>query len=157
MEGLPVKRAVAMALGLCACGPPSLSGSLTEILDLHYKSSEVQLDSTSVSVRFVSPQGGGENVVLKVAGSLVGTTLTPPAMLDLAADAPDGNQRGQVSRNVLGDPRTTFPPLAHGFLHLLTTPVQGQQVTGDFSITFVEGSDVANGRTAFGSFHATVP
>jgi hypothetical protein len=57
---------------------------------------------------------------------------------------------------VKSEPPSTFPALLHGHLTLQALPVSGKRVRGDFTVTFVVGTDRFDGRTAFKSFEAQV-
>ena len=153
------------ALGLLglmtACGQgPRLEGSVTSLLDLRYESAEALADEDEASVRFLTVQGAGENTILKVSARLDELTLTPGVKIDLAellGDTPDSPQRGTVSRSVLDEPQREFPRLLRGGLTFDQALAPQTQVTGEFHVTFVNGTDVYSGRTIFGRFEATVP
>ena len=53
-----------------------------------------------------------------------------------------GGQRGVFSRNVQGDPRTTFPRLARGSLRFDRALDPDARVGGDFHLTFENGIEV---------------
>lgn len=149
-------------LGLMtACGQgPHLEGSVTALLDLRYDTAEAQVNEEEASVRFLTAQGAGENTILKVAARLDDLTLTPGTKIDLAevlGDTPDSPQRGAVSRSVLDEPQREFPRLLRGGLTFDQALNPQSKVTGEFHVTFVNGTDVYSGRTIFGRFEATVP
>ena len=158
MESLSLTRMSIVALlftGCFGCGGQQLEGSLSTVLDLHYSRSNASVSPEEMVVRFVQPIGSGENVVLQVGARRAGAS--PNALqFDLAEALPQGNQRGTITRNVLNDPRTSFPPLLRGHLNFNTSLSAGQTVGGNFSITFAEGTSFASGRTVYGSFGATV-
>jgi len=159
MEAVPLKTKATIAFPLliacAACGRQQVEGSLTEIMDLHYQQAAVASTPAQLVARFTRPQGAGEDIVLQITANLAG--LAPgTSRFDLAETMPDNTQRGVVSRNVLNDPRTTFPAIARGALNLSGTLATGQRVSGSFSVTFVEGIQFASGRTAFASFGAIV-
>ncbi|MFZ5468627.1 MAG: hypothetical protein ACOZIN_04240 [Myxococcota bacterium] len=133
-----------------------LEGSLTVMMDLGYDEAQVDLTTNEVAVRFVRDQGAGQDTVLKVAADLLGAVVEAGASLDLAEISPSGAQRGSVSRDVLDDPRRDFPPLVRGRLLFNRSPISGERVPGEFNVTFENGTEVASGRTAFGTFEATV-
>lgn len=143
---------------LTACGPTRLEGSLTELLDLHYQSVEVSRSGDTVAVRFFTPRGQGEDLVLEVAANTDGVDLAPGQAIDLAEQDPSGQQRGELTRNVLDDPRRTFPSLWIGSLTLDQLPEKtGQAISGKLNVTFVECINFGCGRTVFGSFQGKVP
>jgi hypothetical protein len=146
---------------MTACGPgPHHEGSVTSLLDLRYETAEAQANEEEASVRFITVQGAGENTILKVAARLDDLTLTPGVKIDLAevlGDTPDSPQRGAVSRSVLDEPQREFPRLLRGGLTFDKALTPQSKVTGDFHVTFVNGTDVYSGRTIFGRFEATVP
>jgi hypothetical protein len=149
-------------LGLMtACGQgPHLEGSVTSLLDLRYETAEAQANEEEASVRFLTVQGAGENTILKVAARLDSLTLTPGVKIDLAevlGDTPDSPQRGAVSRSVLDEPQREFPRLLRGGLTFDQALTPQSKVSGEFHVTFVNGTDVYSGRTIFGRFEATVP
>jgi hypothetical protein len=157
-------------LGLCAalalgCGPKVVDGSLSVLMDMRYETSEVVLGQSDLTVRFVRPStedGQGEDLVLAVAArGLAFPLLAPPPdgvlpiTIDLAEQTGFG-QRGALSRNVLGDPRRTFLELERGRILLNREPVAGERVSGEFSVTFVRGTEFGSGRTLFESFEGMV-
>jgi len=157
MESLSIERiGAALALLACAsCGGAQLEGSLSTVLDLHYSRASAANGPDQAVVRFIQPLDSGENVVLQVGAQLVG--LDPNTLqFDLAESISPNNQRGVISRNVLNDPRTTFPPLARGRLQFNAPLVAGKSVSGSFNATFADGTTFASGRTVFGSFGAPV-
>ena len=148
---------LASLLLLPGCFSPELEGSLRELLDLHYQSVQINGSPNELAIRYVAPQGSGEDLVLEVAANLDGLTLTDGMTVDLSELAPDGEQRGRLTRNVLNDPRRDFPALQFGQLVLKSVPKSGQTLSGSFSATFAEGTDFAAGRTVFGDFSGKVP
>ena len=158
---MPLRRAWAMAgvaLLSLACGRPELEGSLSELLDLHYQKMDVIASEGELSVRFTVPLKGGENVPLAVSLKTADLELVAHGNIDLAELINGGpGQRGVVTRNVLNDPRKTFPPLQRGTLRMDALPTPGGEVPGQFSVTFAECIDFGCGRTVFGSFRAAVP
>lgn len=164
MAGLQVRPALrlaglaSLAGVLSACGPTALEGSLTELLTLHYQTVEVTSSGDTLAVRFYTPRGDGEDLVLAVAANTAGLDVAPGLTVDLAEDAPSGQQRGELTRNVLNDPRTTLPAIQIGTLTLDQLPKEtGQSVSGKFNVTFVECINFGCGRTVFGSFKGKVP
>ncbi len=144
--------------GACACGGQrSLEGSLTELMDLHYTEVNISSSSSAVAVKYTRPQGDGENVVLEVSARTGGLMLEAGVPINLAELGPDGAQRGSVGRNVFNDPRRQFPPMERGMLLLHSLPASGMTVQGEFTVTFVNGIQFANGRTVFGTFEARIP
>jgi hypothetical protein len=96
--------------------------------------------------------------VLAVAANTAGLELAAKTPLDLAEAAPSGQQRGELTRNVLNDPRTTRPGIQIGTLTLDSLPEKtGDTITGRFNVTFVECINFGCGRTVFGSFKGQVP
>lgn len=149
-------------LGLMtACGQgPHLEGSVTSLLDLSYETAEAQASEEEATVRFITLQGAGENTILKVAARLDELTLTPGMKIDLAellGETPESPQRGEVSRSVLDEPQREFPRLLRGGLTFDQALTPQSKVSGEFHVTFVNGTDVYSGRTIFGRFEATVP
>lgn len=160
----------ALALG---CGPTAVDGSLSVLMDMRYEGCEVVLGGSDVTVRFVrrtdpeeprqclAPLRDGEDPVscdLVLAVSARGLTfplLQPGAALPITIDLAEQTgfgQRGALARNVLDDPRRTFLALERGRLVLQREPAAGQRVSGEFSVTFVLGTEFGSGRTLFESF-----
>lgn len=163
----PSRRVSAVALcaalvALCACGAEGgeLEGSVSTLVDLRYQRVEAQWSPGELSINFVTPQGTGVNTILKVSaqvGDMIPEGYTGPLVIDLAQALEGGAQRGAIGRSVLDEPARTFPPLARGTLTVDGTPVEpGSRISGDFHVTFVNGTNVYSGRTIFGSFEATV-
>ncbi|MDC0713752.1 hypothetical protein POL68_35120 [Stigmatella sp. ncwal1] len=146
---------------LTACGEGTrLEGSVTPLLDLRYERAEAQGTEDELSVRFITPQGTGENTVLKVTAKRENLTFAPGTPIDLTetlGPPPSDVQRGEVSRSVLDEPTRGFPRIARGTLTFQKALQPGAKVSGDFHVTFVQGTDVYSGRTLFGHFEATVP
>lgn len=168
---------------LAACGPQDpnkppakyrLEGSLTQVMDLGYDLVRVQPSVNDVSVLFVrlrpiggdSPTDGGttmepagmsEDYPFKIAFDLRGQPVPTGVRVDLAEEDMNMNQRGACSRNVLNDPRKTFPRLVRGTLFLDRELMPDMPVQGDFNVTFENGIEAASGRTVFvKSFDARV-
>lgn len=159
-------RRAACVLGLAvlalACGGEggALEGSVTPLLDLRYQRSEARVGEGQLSVSFLTKQGSGENTVLKVSArvdDMLPEGYTGSLDIDLAEVLENGAQRGTVGRSVLDEPVREFPLLARGKLFVDRIPQPNGRVTGDFNVTFVNGTDVYSGRTIFGRFEATVP
>ncbi len=153
--------ALAVAV-LAACGAPKgpphrLEGSLSVLMDLRYDLAQIDLSNQDVAVRFVRKRSEGEDVVLKVTASLLGTAVDANEPIDLAEQTPAGAQRGTLSRNVFDDPRRELPALERGRLLFKSSVVPGANVAGEVSATFENGTHFASGRTVFGSFTAEVP
>lgn len=142
---------VALTL-LTACGPATLEGSLTSIMDLAYDRAELRWTTDEVAVAFVRTSG---DVALQVTAALAGDVLTT-APLNLAEKLTATTQRGKLSRSVRNDLTTSFPLLERGTLQLDRLPAQGQRVTGSFSATLVQGPAEPFGRTVNGQFDALV-
>lgn len=144
---------------LCACGPGerALQGSLSEVLDLRFNAADVVQSDRELSLRFLWKEGTTEDVVLRVTASTLGTSVDAQKTLDLAEEDPSGRQRGRVTRLVQDDPLTTLPPLRRGGLTFQRSLIPGQTVPGELHITFAQGTDLASGRTVFGTFEATLP
>ncbi|MBJ6761108.1 hypothetical protein JGU66_10070 [Myxococcaceae bacterium JPH2] len=168
MEGVQVSPshiAVALGalLGLTACGDKeggALEGSVTPLLDLRYQRSEARVGEGELSISFLQDQGAGSNTVLKVSArvdDMLPEGYTDSLDIDLAQVLDNGAQRGTVGRSVLDEPVRDFPKLARGNLFVRTIPQPGSRVSGEFNVTFVNGTDVYSGRTIFGRFEATVP
>ncbi|MFY2556490.1 hypothetical protein ACN469_02505 [Corallococcus terminator] len=153
--------ALVAGLGACSDEGGALEGSVSPLLDLKYKRSEAVLAEGELSINFVTPQGSGVNTVLKVSarvGDMIPEGYTGGLTIDLAEALEGGAQRGVIGRSVLDEPARAFPQLERGTLVVDKIPTgQGQRVTGDFHVTFVNGIDIYSGRTIFGSFEATVP
>ncbi|WP_090484686.1 hypothetical protein [Myxococcus virescens] len=169
MEGMQVRPSRASWLGalltalLCACGDEGgrLEGSVTSLLDLRYDRAEAQLAEGELAVSFVTQQGTGTNTVLKVSArvqDMLPEGYTGSLDVNLAEVLANGAQRGAIGRNVLDEPARTFPELRVGGLKVKALPSQqGQRISGEFHVTFVNGTHTYSGRTIFGSFEATVP
>lgn len=136
---------------------PRVEGSVGELLDLTYERAEARLSQDELSVSFLTTQGTGENTILKVTARLQDLTFTVGTPIDLAQALENGGQRGAVGRSVLDEPVRPFPAIARGSLVVHGTPEPGASVTGEFNVTFVNGTDVYSGRTLFGRFEATAP
>lgn len=158
-----------------------LEGSLSQIMPLGFDEARLRLDydptnpspSDTLAIEFIRfrppadttlPDGGmveagpNEDVVLKIGYQLAGDPPPANARLDLTFLDANGLTRTTLARNVLNDPRRTFPPLRVGSLFLDRAPdrVAMNTVNGDFNLTFENGIEVASGRTVFGRFAARV-
>ena len=149
-----------------------LQGSLVEYMrfgydEARYEQSQGSSDFAIVFVRYrgEDPDGGtpaGEDVPLKVTvrASLLSPTELETLDFDLARDAGNtgADQLGQLSRNVLNDPRRAFTTIQRGGVKMARLPVApGETTTGSFHVTFDPGIDFSSGRTLFGDFTAAVP
>ena len=159
-----------------------LEGSLTQLMTLGYDEARLRLDydpanpmpSDTLGIEFVRvrPLGSGtlddggmvnavgasEDIVLKIGYQLAGDAPPANQRLDLTFLDQNGASRTTLSRNVINDPRRSFPPLRVGSLFLDRAPdrVARNTVRGEFNLTFENGIEVASGRTVFGSFSAKV-
>jgi hypothetical protein len=164
--------------------PPKfkLEGSLSQLMNLGYDEARLRLDfdpnnpqpSDTLGIEFVRvrplgsnllPDGGlvsavgaSEDLVLKIGYQLAGDAPPANQRLDLTFLDQNGMSRTTLSRNVLNDPRRSFPPLRVGSLFLDRAPnrVAMNTVIGEFNLTFENGIEVASGRTVFGTFSARV-
>jgi len=167
---------------LCACQPGDpnappppkyrLEGSLTQLMSLGYDEARIEGTSQDIALTFVRaipldttlPDGGqagmggvSEDYPLKITYRYEDNDGGVPAAstVDLA-EVYQGAQRGVLSRNVLQDPRKSFPDMLRGELYFDRFPAQGEKVRGNFHVTFENGIEEASGRTVFGDFQATV-
>lgn len=164
--------------------PPrfQLEGSLTQLMALGYDECRLRLDydpnnplpTDTLGIEFVRVRplsagttddggtpmmmGASEDMVLKIGYALAGDAPPANQRLDLTFLDQNGISRTTLSRNVLNDPRRTFPPLRVGSLFLDRAPdrVAMNIVNGEFNLTFENGIEVASGRTVFGRFAAKV-
>jgi hypothetical protein len=156
-------------VALLCCGPQQIQGSLSTLLNLQYSSVQVAYTGGSVdgglmtdgqvAVSFLQPSGKSQNAVLIVTEDLSGLEVKPGGKVDLTLVPPSGvGQRGVVTRDVAGDPRTTFPAIQIGSMTLNSTPVPGSNdsVSGAFNVTFALCADFACGYTAYASFSGKV-
>jgi hypothetical protein len=126
-------------------------------MDLAYDEAHLEQTEQEVSVRFARKRGEGEDIVFKTTASLEGIAVTPGTPIDLAGLTTAGTVRGVTSRNVLDDPRRTFPTIVRGRLLFQTAFTSGAKAAGEFSVTYENGIELASGRTVFGNFEALVP
>lgn len=161
-----MKRAAAglclLLLVLLACGPRSVQGSLSVLMDMRYQSVEVVMGSSDLTVRYTKPStddNRGEDLVLAVSARGLRLPFAAdagyPLTIDLAEDI-GGVQRGALARNVLNDPRQTFPAMERGHLTFNGLPVVDRQASGDFAVTFVLGEEFGDGRTLYDNFQGKV-
>ncbi len=175
---------VAVGCGSSTDAKYSLQGSLQQEMDLGFDKATLVYSGDSptgpqFSISFDRTIGNtmGVNTILEVA-----VTLDPTRMealkagidFDLSQKLSNGQVRGTVSRNVLDDPRTTFPPFRQcgsyaadggviqascAQLELYNVPKEGEnlQAAGTLHLTFADGIDFASGRTVFGNFNANFP
>lgn len=152
--------AVLVASSGCASEGGELEGSVSSLIDLKYERVDAQWSPGELAISFVTPQGSGINTKLKVSavvGDMIPEGYTGPLDINLAEVLEGGAQRGAIGRSVLDEPARTFPQLEVGQLKVDSTATEpGSRITGDFHVTFINGTDVVSGRTIFGSFEATV-
>ncbi|MFL5318769.1 MAG: hypothetical protein ACJ790_03875 [Myxococcaceae bacterium] len=150
---------------LCGCGQASheLEGSLSTLVSLKYDTAELLHSDDEIALRFFQKRESGEDTTFKLSYKTSGVALQSKVPLQLEAMTPDGSgQRTSVSRDVLDDPRTTFPPVERGELTFdqapdLSGPLEaGRKVTGNLHVTFVQCTDFGCGRTVFGNFEANL-
>lgn len=173
MRGVVALCAVAV---LCSCDqsretPPKyrLEGSLSQVMDLSYDEARILIAPNDVSLQFVrikkleslATDGGSqmmgvtEDYPIKIAYILNGEPAPQGGRVDLAEPFA-GAQRGVLSRNVQNDPRNSFPAILRGTVSFDRPIEPGQTISGDFHITFVNGAEVASGRTVFSTYSAKV-
>ncbi|HEY8210286.1 MAG TPA: hypothetical protein VIG99_22535 [Myxococcaceae bacterium] len=159
------RAAVGLVLGalvLLACGPPSVKGSLSVLMDMRYQTIDIVMLGSDVTVRYVKPSnenGQGEDLVLAVSTRGLRLPFAAdagvPLTFDLAEDIGAG-QRGALARNVANDLNKTFPLIERGQMTFNNVPVLGQQTSGDFAVTFVLGEEFGDGRTLYDNFQGKV-
>jgi hypothetical protein len=155
-----------------------LEGSLSQVLEMGYDEVRVLIAPEDLSLQFVrvrpidttdldagSATGTSEDYPFELTMALWGEDPPGNRRVDLTELDMSGNQRGVYTRNVLNDPNTRFPNArvqdggvgpCCATIYFKTTPSPGGKVSGDFNVTFENGSDLASGRTVFGSFDAKV-
>jgi hypothetical protein len=155
-----------------------LEGSLSQVLEMGYDEVRVLIAPEDLSLQFVrvrpidttdldagSATGTSEDYPFELTMGLWGEDPPGNRRVDLTELDMSGNQRGVYTRNVLNDPNTRFPNArvqdggvgpCCATIYFKTTPTPGVKVSGDFNVTFENGSDLASGRTVFGSFDAKV-
>jgi len=137
-------------------------------MDLGYDDVVLTYGGTDFTISFRRKKGMGYDTTLAVATRLEQMPYPDGGMDKLAGGytyqlpelLSDGMPRGVVSRNVLDDPRTKFPPIRVGEMHIVNVPEQGQGLVagGDFHVTFENGVDFASGKTVFSNgFGAQFP
>jgi hypothetical protein len=169
---------------LCAAcngdGPAyALQGSLSEEMDLGYDEAVLTYSGNQFAVNFNRKKGMGFDTVMQVGVALdTGEQLKGGITWDLAQVLSNGMPRGTISRNVLDDPRTTFPPFRNttectemhltdgGHIGMSCAEItidnvpkenSGLPAGGSVHITFANGVEFASGRTVFGDFQAKFP
>ena len=152
-----------------------LEGSAGQLFDLGYDEARILLVTEDVALLFVRtrpletrlPDGGlamndmtgvTEDYPLKISYALWGDEIPVKKRVNLAeVDASDPKKpRVVATRDMLNDPRKTYPTIQIGSLIFNSLPEAGAKVTGDFNITFSNGIETASGRTVFGHFEAKV-
>lgn len=152
-----------------------LEGSVGQLFDLGYDEARIQLATEDVALLFVRtrpletrlPDGGlamnemtgvTEDYPIKISYALWNDEIPVKTRVNLAEVDPDDpkKHRAVVTRDVLNDPRKTYPTIHIGTLIFNSRPEAGAKVTGDFNITFSNGIETASGRTVFGHFEAKV-
>jgi hypothetical protein len=186
VEDLQVMRpssAIGLFAALAACsgnGPAhALEGSLGDEMDLGYDEAVLMSSTGQFSISFNRKKGMGFDTVFQIGVTVeMGEKVTGGTTWDLAQVLSNGMPRGTLSRNVLDDPRTTFPPFRNttdctqthlsdgghdgmscAELGLDNIPAEGQNLPagGNFHVTFANGVEFASGRTVFGTFAAKFP
>lgn len=154
-----------------SCGNPNgprarLEGSLTTVMDLGYDESVLTFDGMEAIVSFRRKKGMGFDTVLAVTTRFEqaplpdgGTESLRAGTYNLTDVLLSGLPRGVVNRQVLDDPRTTFPPIRVGEVRFANIPERnmGLPSVGDFHVTFVNGVEFASGKTVFSTFQAQFP
>jgi hypothetical protein len=155
-----------------------LEGSLSQVLEMGYDEVRVLIAPEDLSLQFVrvrpldttdldagTAAGTSEDYPFELTMALRGEDPPGNRRIDLTELDLNGKQRGVYTRNVLNDPNTTFPDArvqdggvspCCATIYFKTTPSPGGKVSGDFNVTFENGSELASGRTVFGSFDAKV-
>lgn len=173
-----------LVLSLVSCGSPNapkakLEGSLLTVMNLDYDDAILGFSGTEFTLSFKRKKGTNVMGDCVTAATSCDTTLAVTARLeqtplpdggtdalrggttyDLTEVLTSGLPRGVVSRNVLDDPRTTFPPIRIGKIRINNVPQQGMNLKagGDFHVTFENGVEFASGKTVFSNaFQAQFP
>jgi hypothetical protein len=149
-----------------------LEGSLGQVMDVGYDEARILVAPEDVSLLFVRirplaavdlPDGGvnsdpmmmgtTEDYPIKLAYRLLGEPQPAKGRFDLASLDDKGAQRGVVSRNVSNDPRNTLPLIVRGTISFDRDLAPDAVVTGDFNVTFENGTEAASGRTVFSTHY----
>jgi hypothetical protein len=149
--------AAVIAVFCSACGGLTpLDGSLTSDADFTYTVSTLKLEQGVLVLRYQRARGDQFDTVLKVAVALDNQTPPDhPVQWDLA-EMVNGVQRGVATRNVLDDPNTALPLLLRGTLSLDSSMKGSADVSGNVTMTFVQGDSFGSGTAIFGPFDAQV-
>ncbi len=172
------------AVGLlvyAACGSKTpqpkekLEGSLNELIDLGFDQVRLLKTDNDLSLQFVRKRDFDSTIVLDAGTAAEGTTalnedypfvlalaladgeIPVKTRIDLTERSDAGVQRARATRQVLNDPRTAFPEFRIGSIWFDRSVEPNATVTGDFHVTFENGSEFASGRTVFSTFSAKVP
>jgi hypothetical protein len=144
-----------------------IEGSVSSVIPTGYDTARIQVSLTDVAINFVRERkvdatdagsdgvGINEDTVLSLAFPWTQGVVPVKTRIDL--NPTDGGATfGACSRNVLNDPRRTFPKIVRGTVLFDAALEPGTRVVGDFHVTFENGIEAASGRTLFSTFEATV-
>ncbi|HUB09157.1 MAG TPA: hypothetical protein VMB50_19280 [Myxococcales bacterium] len=149
--------ACAVAVGLAACAPDSLQGSLSSLDSLAFTSVAADTGGADLVIIYKEAVGSGFDVPFQLTVE-IGTNPVPKGtVIQLGALDPSGAPIAVASRSVTGDTRG-FPAIKSGTLTLNDSPTVGDSLSGSFFLVFDYQNDstLGQGRTVEGSFQAVL-
>jgi hypothetical protein len=142
---------------LLSCGPQgTLGGSVSDIFPLDVESEQVLRNSNAFQVSYYASDGTNEDIVIRLTLDLTGIKFVQGVDVPLGGTVtPDGGLRATVIHLTAGEAELVFPPVLQGDLNLTSGGNAGEYTTGNFSLSFINTTDVGGGRTVNGTFGAT--
>jgi hypothetical protein len=153
--GLPLAMGL-LLLTRCS-GGNALTGSISQIFgSLEFNSVTVWRDDQAFQVSYYFTQFSQTDLVLQLTVELAGLNFSPGKTIDLAGTV-NGTPRTTVVHLDHAQGPVNLPAIKGGTLTLSSGGQPGEETSGSFNLSFVQGTEqVGNGYTASGSFDAVI-
>jgi hypothetical protein len=157
LRALARKAIGALALIGAGCGVDnSLSGSVGELFSLEVSKVEVSRNVEALQINYFLNRDQYIDLVAGVTVAIGDQNIHDGTKFALQGEYPPGHQRTTVVHLASGEPVRLLPPVKQGDMQISKNGNPGDQMKGNFSMSFGTGGDLGDGRTLAGSFSAIV-
>jgi len=144
---------VTVALCAAGCGGPnSLGGSASDLFPLAVSFTDVRTNSEAVQVSYYANRGTEIDLVIRLTVGVSDLQLHKGIKIPLQGELTPGHPRTTVVHLAAGEPERVFPAVSRGDLTLSELGDVGEPTRGDFSVSFVTGTEYGAGRSLYGNF-----
>ncbi len=125
-------------------------------LSLDVSRVQVLRNSEALQINYFNNRGTDMDLVVQVTVAIGDVNLSNGTKIGLDGEYPPSHQRTTVIHAAAGEPIRRLPPVRKGDLKITRGGNPGEQMQGNFSMSFGSGGDLGAGRTLVGSFAGTV-